>query len=86
MQIAVLRKRSPNKGEILSGLYSSKKKAKIAAVGLMLHLDKMVAKPGKWSVDEREHEIHYSRPDGFVIVIDFWTVDKALIDGVYKVI
>lgn len=84
MLIAVLRRTSKDGKSILSGLYSTKKKAKLAATGMMDHLNKMAAKPGKWKVDEREHEIVYSRNDGERLTIDFWKTDKALIDGQYK--
>jgi len=85
MLVSVLHRETKDGKSILSGIYSTKKKAKLAATGLMDHINKMSAKPGKWSVEEREHEIRYSR-HGETIVIDFWSVDKALIDGQYKMI
>lgn len=86
MKMLVLKRKNKDGVVTICGLYSTKKKAKTAATGMMMHLDWMYNKPGKWTTDEREHEIVYSRPDGEVMTIDYWQVDKALVNGQWKIL
>jgi len=86
MEVAVLRRRTKDGQDILAGMYSTKRKAKLAAKGMMDHLDKMAAEPYKWSVGDYGTEVLYRREDGEQMTIDFWEVNKALINGEYKVI
>lgn len=66
----------------LRGLYSDMELAKVAAKCYMKTAG------GTWVVDKREHEIQYHQNkdglyagQGHDIILDYWEVDKALLDG-----
>lgn len=86
MQMLVLKRRSTAGESILCGLYTTMKKAKTAATGQMMQLDWITPKAGKWSVEDRGRAVIYTRTDGETFVIDYWEVDKALINGNWKIL
>jgi hypothetical protein len=82
MIVFVLKSHLPDRDEKLNGIYSTLAKAKLAATGLMMHLDQMVVKPGKWTIEAHEGEMIYRRKkDGVVVNVLSYKMDKALLDG-----
>lgn len=80
-----LTRRSKEGISTLCGVYSTKKKARTAATGMMMHLD-WTGGGGKWTMTDRGHEITYDRPDGESLVIDNWQVDRALLNGEWVIL
>lgn len=85
MQMFALTRKTKDGKSFLCGIYTTMPKAKAAATGKMMHLDWMVKKPVKWAVDDRPHEVIYSR-DGETLTIDRWEADKALINGEWVIL